>query len=99
MTIYLSAYKLPKQQFVGTLAWYFFIVNLSKLPVFIGLSIANPAKSLVTVASIGLNLALFPGILIGVYLGRWLLPRIPQRGFEAVVLILAGLAAIKLALG
>ncbi|MGQ9455032.1 MAG: sulfite exporter TauE/SafE family protein [Armatimonadota bacterium] len=96
MTIYLAAHKLPKNQFIGTIAWYFFIINLSKLPVYIVLSAINPLNPIVTRQSFVLNAALFPGILMGVYIGKWLLPRIPQKTFEGVLIILAAIAALKL---
>ena len=37
MTIYLISRGLRKQEFIGTCAWFFFIVNLSKLPIMSGL--------------------------------------------------------------
>ena len=32
MTIYLVSQDFDKQQFIGTAAWFFLLVNLSKLP-------------------------------------------------------------------
>ncbi len=98
MTIYLAAHRLPKNQFIGTIAWYFFIINLSKLPVYIALTVANPRSPIVTVQSLTLNAMLFPAVLTGVYTGKWLLPRIPQKAFEGVLIILAAVAALKLVL-
>lgn len=98
MTIYLAAHRLPKNQFIGTIAWYFFIINLSKLPVYIALTVANPRSPIVTVQSLTLNAMLFPAVLAGVYTGKWLLPRIPQKTFEGVLIILAAVAALRLIL-
>ncbi len=99
MGIYLTSLRLPKEQFMGTSAWYYFAVNLSKLPVFIALSLINPAKPIITVRSLLFNVAVIPVIVAGVYVGRWLLPRIPQKLFDEVVLILAAVAAVKLIIG
>ena len=99
MAVYLSAHKLPKQQFMGTIAWYFLIINLSKLPVYFALTAANPGRPIITAESLLFNLITFPAILLGVFIGKWLLPRIPQKAFDAVVLTLAGASAIKLIVG
>lgn len=96
MGIYMTSLGLPKEQFMGTSAWYYFAVNLSKLPIFITLSLINPARPILTVQSLLFNVAVIPVIVMGVYLGRWLLPRIPQRLFDSVVLMLAAVAAVKL---
>lgn len=99
MGIYLTSLGLPKEQFMGTSAWYYFAVNLSKLPVFVALSVMNPARPIITAQSLLFNALVVPLIIAGVYLGRWLLPRIPQKAFDAVVLGLAAIAALKLITG
>lgn len=96
MGIYLTSLQLPKEQFMGTTAWYFFIVNVAKFPILAGLSIANPSNPIVTASSLTFNLAMTPVILFGVFLGKWMLPRISQRAFDSVVLVLAAIAAINL---
>jgi len=99
MTLYLAAFRLNKKDFVGTFAWYFFILNLIKIPLYYVLNNLSPQKPLVTVDSLLTDVVLFPGVLVGVYIGRWLLPRISQKAFETVVLLFAGIAAVKLILG
>lgn len=99
MQMYLAAHKLPKEQFMGTIAWYFFIINVSKFPIYVALSLLIPDKPIVTGSSLMFNLAVFPAILVGAYAGKWLLPRIPQKSFEAVVVVLAAAGAIKLIVG
>ena len=96
MAIYLQGMALPKAQFMGTTAWFFLIVNAAKLPVFVVLSAINPENPIISTQTLLVNLALSPGILIGVVLGRWFLPRISQSSFDALVLTLAGAAALKL---
>jgi len=46
--LYLIFQRLPKIAFIGTLAWFFLIVNWSKLPLMIGMasSPSNPSRSL-----------------------------------------------------
>ncbi len=98
MAIYLQGMGLPKAQFMGTTAWFFLIVNAAKLPVFVALSALNPANPIITGHTLLANLALCPGILAGVWIGRWFLPRVSQTSFDALVLALAGAAALKLIL-
>lgn len=99
MQIYLAAHKMPKEQFMGTLAWYFFIINLCKVPIYAAISAANPENPMMTRHSLLFNLEVVPIIIIGVFVGKWLLPRISQRLFNDVVLVLAGVAAVKLIVG
>ena len=96
MQMYMAAHKLPKEQFMGTIAWYFFIINLSKFPIYVIMSRMFPTKPLVTMSSLSFNLAVFPAILVGVFIGKWLLPRIPEKAFETIVILLAAAGAIKL---
>jgi uncharacterized protein len=99
MSIYMAAQKLGKEQFMGTIAWYFFIINLSKMPVYFVLSRMNPAKPLITLASLKFVGMVSPAILVGVLVGKWVLPRISQKSFDWAVLILAAASAIKLIVG
>lgn len=89
MIIYLLAMRLPKIEFVGTSAWFFFVVNWLKVPFSANLN-------LMTVDSVKLNLMLLPCIAVGAFVGIFFLKRIPQKVFNAVVQILAAAAAIKL---
>jgi uncharacterized membrane protein YfcA len=99
MNIYLQAMAMPKEQFMGTTAWFFFLVNLTKLPIFYTLSVAHPGKAMITATSLLFDLLMFPVILAGVFVGKWFLPRISQRAFDGLVLVLAGFAALKLVVG
>jgi uncharacterized membrane protein YfcA len=89
MAIYLIAMRLPQFEFVGTAAVFFLVVNLIKVPFSYWLG-------LISLHSLSLNLVLIPGVAVGVIAGRKLLAHIPRRAFEALVLILAAAAAIKL---
>lgn len=96
MTIYVTAQGLTKDEFMGTFAWYFFLINATKVPILFAISLAQPANPLMTAATAAFNLAVAPAIVAGAFLGKWLLPRIPQRAFEAVILTLAAIASAKL---
>ncbi len=89
MIIYLLAMRLPKIEFVGTSAWFFFVVNWLKVPLSANLG-------LMTVESVKLDLVMLPFIAAGAAAGIFFLKRIPQQAFSTIVQILAVAAAIKL---
>jgi uncharacterized membrane protein YfcA len=92
MTLYLLAMRLPKHQFIGTSAWFFFAVNWIKVPFY-------TQQKLITAASLQTDLLLLPVVAGGAVLGILLLNRIPQRLFNTLALLLAAASAIKLILG
>lgn len=92
MIIYLLAMRLPKEEFIGTGAWYFFLLNWFKVPFSANLGLINNQSLL-------LNLKVVPAIVIGAITGIYLLKKIPQRLFEAIIKVLTVIAAIKLIMG
>ncbi len=91
MAIYLLAMRLPKMEYVGTAAMFFLMINLFKVPFMIALGLITPP-------SFTLNLLLAPAVVLGAVLGKLLLAKINQRGFENLALGLAALAGLKLLL-
>ncbi|MGD1042136.1 MAG: sulfite exporter TauE/SafE family protein [Sedimentisphaerales bacterium] len=89
MIVYLLAMRLPKVEFVGTSAWFFFIVNWLKVPFSVHLGLIN-------VESIKLGFIMLPFIIIGAVLGIVALEKMPQKVFEITIQLLALVAAIKL---
>jgi uncharacterized protein len=89
MSIYLVSQGLDKHGFIGTAAWFFFIVNVSKVPFY--LLLGN-----ITVTTLHVDLLLVPLLLAGALGGVFLLKRIPQTVFNALVLGLAAVAALRL---
>jgi uncharacterized protein len=91
MAIYLLARRLPKLEFVGTAAWFFFVVNLIKVPF-------STSLGLITGPSLMLNLILVPAIVLGAFAGRWLIGRMNQVVFEWVMIAFSAAGALRLAL-
>ena len=89
MTIYLLAMRMPKIEFIGTNAWYFFMVNWIKAPFSLTLG-------LISADSLKLNLVLLPLIAFGAVAGIFAAKRIPQSLFALIVQILAAAAALRL---
>jgi uncharacterized protein len=91
MVLYLLALRLPKVAFIGTAAWFFFFLNLFKVPFSAGLGLIN-TNSL----AVGLRLA--PFAMAGAFLGKPLLRHVNQKLFEQLALVLTLVAAIRLLL-
>jgi uncharacterized membrane protein YfcA len=89
MALYFLAIALPKFELVGTSAWFFLIVNCLKVPF-------SASLGLIHTDTLLLNATLVPAIAAGLFFGRWLVRRIPQRLFDALLLGFAGLAALRL---
>lgn len=89
VALYCVALALPKFEIVGTLAWFFFLINLFKMPF-------SWSLGLIHGSSLMMNLALTPAIIAGLLAGRWMVHRLPQRIFEIVLLAFAVVAAIRL---
>jgi uncharacterized protein len=89
MSIYLVSQDFDKRQFIGTAAWFFLILNVSKVP-------AYCAMHMLTWQMLPRAAALAPLTILGALFGVYVLSRIPQRFFDALALALAGVAAIRL---
>jgi uncharacterized membrane protein YfcA len=89
MGLYLLAIGLPKLAFIGTGAWFFMLVNASKVPFSVNLGLITP-HSLVMDAL--LAVPMIPGALLGPIIVR----HINQKSFEIMVLALTVIAALKL---
>ena len=92
IAIYCVAIGLPKFEFVGTMAWFFFIVNAFKVPF-------SAALGLIRFDTLLLNALLAPAVLIGVLGGRWVVQRLPQTVFDRLMLAFAVIAAVRLISG
>ncbi|SDL70811.1 sulfite exporter TauE/SafE family protein [Sediminibacillus halophilus] len=89
MAVYLLVKGLPKQEFIGTGAWFFLCVNIIKVPFYISLG-------LITTDSALFNLYMTAAIIAGAFLGVYLLKFIPQKTFQVLVLCFAALGAVRL---
>jgi uncharacterized membrane protein YfcA len=89
MNAYLLAKRLPKEEFIATGAWFFLVINLTKLPVY-------GYHRLIGVRSLIFDLVVLPVLIAGALSGRALFRRLPQRAFELIVLGLTAAAALLL---
>jgi uncharacterized protein len=89
--LYLLAIGLPKMEFVGTAAWFFLILNVTKVPFSWNLG-------LIRTDTLALNAILLPLIAVGLWLGSLIVKRIPQKIFDSMILVFTGLAALRMLL-
>jgi uncharacterized membrane protein YfcA len=88
--IYFLAMRFPKNEFIGTAAWLFFIINLFKLPfhVFIWETI--------TVETLVLNSVLIPVVAIGFFIGVKIVKLISNSNYRKFILIVTAIGGIIL---
>lgn len=88
-SLFLLEQKLDKASYVSTRAWAFFIINLLKLPLYIGLG-------LMTATSVKISMMALPGLLIGSFIGYHFLKKVNPAQFKWLIRILSCMAAFKL---
>jgi uncharacterized membrane protein YfcA len=88
MALYLLTVRLPKNQFIGTAAWFFLMVNVIKVPfhVFVWKTIS--------INSFLLDLCLLPVIALGALVGIMLVKRIQDKWYRYFIMIMTLIAAI-----
>lgn len=87
--LYLAATRMPKMELLGVAARFFLLINLLKLPL-------NAQLALITPESLLENIKLLPAVIIGVFVGRWLVCRVPQRAFEWMIAVFALVSSCRL---
>lgn len=92
MNLYLLSRNIVRHRFIGTAAWFFFLVNLTKVPVFAGLG-------MITRETLLFNLLLVPFVALGALAGRRILTVMSDRLFARIVLALSAAAALRLLVG
>lgn len=86
--IFFLAMRLPKNEFIGTAAWLFLLINIFKLPFHIW------SWGTITPETLLINLKLAPGILLGLFVGVRLVKIIKEDFYRKMILVLTALGAI-----
>ncbi|WP_241739485.1 sulfite exporter TauE/SafE family protein [Aestuariibaculum marinum] len=86
--IYFLATRLPKNEFIGTAAWLFFIINLFKLPFHFFV------WHTVSFQSLALNSVLVPFVIIGFFLGAFMVKRISNLNYRRFILIVTAIGGV-----
>ena len=98
LNTYLVSLGLNKEEMVGTSAWFYFSVNVAKVPVYVALGELTTGGRFITGTNLAFDAALLPAVLVGLFGGRSLFHRLPERAFLIGVLVLSAAGAIKLLL-
>lgn len=86
--IYFLAMRLPKNEFIGTAAWLFLIINLFKIPFHIW------SWGTITPDTLLVNLKLAPGILLGLFIGVRMVKIIKEDFYRRMILVLTAMGGI-----
>jgi len=88
-SIYALVHRMPKMEFLGVGARFFFLVNLFKVPFLGQLELINPE-------SLKLNLYLLPALVVGIFAGKKMIHLIPQRIFEYLLYVFSAVAGVRI---
>ena len=89
VSLFLFSKGLGKTLFVGTVAWTFTLINLTKLPFYL-------AVGLVDFSVLRFDVVLVPLVPLGSYLGRWMHHRVSESMFNRIILVLTVIAGVQL---
>ncbi|WP_083912946.1 sulfite exporter TauE/SafE family protein [Rubritalea marina] len=89
MQLFLLSRNVSKLDIIGVGARFFLIINLIKLPL-------NAGLDLMTWETLRWNLYMIPVVALGVWLGKKVLRKVPQKAFEVLVVTFALIAGVKL---
>lgn len=86
--LYFLAMRLPKNDFIGTAAWLFLVINFFKLP-FQVLYWKN-----IDAGSLWIDLLLLPALLLGFFVGIRIVSKIRDDAYRKVVIVLTLVGAL-----
>ncbi|NBC83959.1 MAG: TSUP family transporter [Bacteroidetes bacterium] len=86
MTLYLLSMRLPKNNYIGTAAWFFFIINVFKVPLHVFV------WNTITWQSFLFDVFLIVPIMLGALIGVRVVKLFPEKGYR-IFLILSTIAA------
>lgn len=89
MNLYLLSKRLPKEEFIATGVWFFFLVNLTKIPIY-------AYHGMFSRESLLFGLSMAPVVYLGAMSGRKLVDHIPARVFEWLVVVLTAASTVLL---
>jgi len=90
--IYFLAMRLPKNTFIGTAAWLFFIINTFKIPFHIW------SWETINSTSILKSIELVPFVLLGLFSGVVIVKKIKDDGYRKLILLFTALGGIAILL-
>lgn len=89
-TLYLMSMGMSKNRFIGTGAWFYFVVNVVKVPFHIIF------WDTITTETLAVNLFTIPVIALGGVLGLWLVRHIKERPYRIFILAITAVISVRL---
>lgn len=90
ITIYFLSMKLPKNEFIGTGAWFFLIINIIKLPLHFFF------WQTISIQTLLFDAVLIPAILIGAAFGIFIVKKIPNKGYTLFIVAATIISSVML---
>ena len=88
MALYLLSMRMPKNEFIGTAAWFFMAINWFKIPFHIW------SWHTIDLNSILLDLTVLPSIAVGAYLGINVIKKVSDQNFRWFIMVMTAVAAV-----
>lgn len=89
VSLFVFSQDMGKTLFVGTVAWTFTLINLTKLPFYV-------AVDLIDLSVLRFDLFLIPLVPVGSWLGKWMHYRVSESLFNRIIMTLTLLAGLQL---
>lgn len=90
MSLYLLSMRLPKNSYIGTGAWFFFIVNVIKIPFHVFVWKTINLQTLIV------DISVIPAIIVGVILGIKIVRLFPENIYRLFIIATTVLSALFL---
>ena len=88
--VYFLAMRLPKNTFIGTAAWFFFLINTFKLPFHIW------SWETINKVSVLKSIELVPFVIIGLFSGVFIVKKIKDDNYRSIILFLTAIGGITI---
>jgi uncharacterized membrane protein YfcA len=88
--LYILSMRLPKNSFIGTTAWFFFFLNIFKVPFHIF------SWHTITMSTFHLDLLMIPAVIAGAFAGKRIVKMIPEKAYRYFIFIVIFLSSLML---
>jgi uncharacterized membrane protein YfcA len=92
MAVYFLSMRLPKNNFIGTTAWFFLVINWAKVPFHIWM------WHTINLDSGLMALTLLPMIIAGAFAGIWLVKKMSDQTYRWFIIAMTAIAAVVMIL-
>ncbi len=90
VNVFFLSMRIPKQTFIGTAAWIFFVINLFKIPFHIF------SWKTIQAETLQINLVLIPAVLLGFWVGLKIVNLFSEKGYRRFVIVMTFIGAVAI---